>query len=132
MAYRPLLALLLLAACAAPAAAASPCAAEYRQFCREVDPGQGRLKKCLQEHEDELGPSCKAQVQADRKADSAAKPKSATAGFHAVCDDDIKTLCPDLAGAELARCMNENRASFSDDCKAFLDRLKKQRRKTRQ
>lgn len=133
MDHRPLLSLLLLAACAAPAAAAGPCAKEYRQFCREVDPGQGRLKRCLQEHEDELGPACKGQVAADRAADEAgSKHKSAKAGFHEYCDDDIKTLCPDLKGSQLAQCMNENRASFSDDCKEFLDKLKKQRRKARQ
>lgn len=133
MPRRALLAALLLAACAAPAAAASPCAKEYRRFCRDVEPGQGRLKKCLREHEDELGPACKGEVEADRAADeAAAKPKSAKAGFHEVCDDDIHTLCPDLKGAELSRCMVENRESFSDDCRQFLDRLKKQRRKARQ
>jgi hypothetical protein len=133
MAHRPLLAALLLAACPAPVRAAGPCGQALQKFCGDLDPGQGRIKKCLQDHEAELPPACKARVAADRAADEGgAKRKSAAAGFHEVCDDDIQTLCPDLKGAELARCMNENRASFSDDCKAFLERLKKRRRKARQ
>ena len=35
-----------------------PCTAEMRTFCAGVQPGQGRIVKCLRQHEAQLSPAC--------------------------------------------------------------------------
>jgi len=34
------------------------CSGDIAQFCKEVQPGEGRIIKCLKEREKELSPSC--------------------------------------------------------------------------
>ena len=54
-------------ALAAPAFSAEkgkgPCAADAAKFCKDVKPGEGRVKACLKEHEKDLSQACR-----DRKA----------------------------------------------------------------
>lgn len=48
-------------ALAAPSAAApkGPCAEDTAKFCKDIKPGEGRVKACLKEHEKELSQACK-------------------------------------------------------------------------
>jgi Na+-transporting NADH:ubiquinone oxidoreductase subunit NqrF len=39
------------------------CSTDISQFCREVQPGGGRIIKCLREHDKELSPSCSAELE---------------------------------------------------------------------
>jgi Cysteine rich repeat len=39
------------------------CAGDIAQFCKEVQPGGGRIVKCLKEHDKELSSSCKAKLE---------------------------------------------------------------------
>src|SRR5215813_7368915 len=59
------------AAPAAPAAAAaapvgvkadSPCKQDVEAFCSDIQPGGGRLSKCLQEHESQLSNNCRTRI----------------------------------------------------------------------
>ena len=43
------------------------CRADAERFCRGVQPGHGRIMRCLQEHEPELSPACQAQFAAGRE-----------------------------------------------------------------
>lgn len=36
------------------------CGADYTRFCTSVRPGGGRILQCLEAHEGELAPSCRA------------------------------------------------------------------------
>ena len=40
-------------------AAARACRPDIRQFCRDVPPGQGRIKACMKDHIAELSEPCK-------------------------------------------------------------------------
>ena len=40
----------------------SPCKEDVQAFCAEVQPGTGRLYRCLWEHEGELSVSCRARL----------------------------------------------------------------------
>jgi hypothetical protein len=42
------------------------CEADAQKFCKDVKSGQGRIVKCLREHEKELSADCKAKM-AERK-----------------------------------------------------------------
>jgi hypothetical protein len=39
------------------------CSGDIAQFCKEVQPGGGRILKCLREHDKELSPSCSAKLE---------------------------------------------------------------------
>lgn len=45
---------------AAAKAGENPCKADIEKFCKDVQPGEGRIVKCLKEHEAELSVECKA------------------------------------------------------------------------
>jgi hypothetical protein len=38
------------------------CEADAQKFCKDVKPGQGRIVKCLKEHEKDLSPECRAKM----------------------------------------------------------------------
>jgi hypothetical protein len=38
------------------------CADDVQKHCKGVKPGQGRIVKCLKEHEKDLSPECKAKL----------------------------------------------------------------------
>ena len=39
------------------------CAGDIAQFCKEIQPGGGRIIKCLRERDKELSPSCSAKLE---------------------------------------------------------------------
>jgi hypothetical protein len=39
------------------------CAGDIAQFCKEIQPGGGRIIKCLKERDKELSPSCSAKLE---------------------------------------------------------------------
>jgi len=39
------------------------CAGDIAQFCKDVQPGEGRIVKCLRERDKELSPSCSTKLQ---------------------------------------------------------------------
>jgi len=39
------------------------CSGDIAQFCKEVQPGEGRIIKCLREREKELSPPCRAKFE---------------------------------------------------------------------
>jgi len=43
------------------------CEADAQKFCKDVKPGQGRIVKCLREHEKALSPECKAKMTEPKK-----------------------------------------------------------------
>jgi len=43
------------------------CEADARKFCKDVKPGEGRIVKCLKEHEKDLSPDCKAQMSGPKR-----------------------------------------------------------------
>ena len=40
-----------------------PCKADREKLCKDVQPGQGAIARCLKEHESELSEACKAAMQ---------------------------------------------------------------------
>ena len=39
------------------------CSGDIAQFCKDIQPGGGRIIKCLREHDKELSPSCTAKLE---------------------------------------------------------------------
>ncbi len=112
------------AAAAAPAAAASgaapvgirpdsPCKQDIETLCPNIEPGMGRIYKCLGEKESELSNSCKARLAELR----------ATGGE---CKADIEKFCASVphTRGKLAECLSAHHDELSEGCKTLSVRAK--------
>jgi Golgi apparatus protein 1 len=91
-------------------AADHPCRADVERFCAGVQPGQGRIVECLQQHESDLSAACK------EKRDSF---RERTEEIRAACEGDAKKLCSDVrpGGGRIARCLQQHANELSDACR---------------
>jgi Cysteine rich repeat len=78
------------------------CGADLRQHCANVAPGGGRVLACLQSHEAELKPACKAEL-----------PQLA------LCQQELKRLCGDATPEQSRSCFADKREQFSAACRAM-------------
>ena len=90
------------------------CADDVSKFCKDVQPGQGRIIKCMKEHESELSPGCKAQL---------AQVKEKVQEAREACEDDIFQFCGDVkpGGGRIVRCLKEHENELSPKCKAKME-----------
>ena len=81
---------------------AGPCKDDIAKFCQGVQPGEGRITKCLQQNESQLSASCRE---------------------HTACLDDIEKFCAGIApgGGKIMKCLKQNENSLSSQCKAQLE-----------
>lgn len=115
-------------------AAAGPggaCKEDREKFCKDVQPGQGRIVKCLAEHKAELSQAC---------ANMGAQMKASREKVHEACGDEIQQYCGDKAGDRqgMKNCLklklkaaNNGDGQISDACKSALQDVKHQRQEQR-
>ncbi|MCX5849706.1 MAG: cysteine rich repeat-containing protein [Deltaproteobacteria bacterium] len=89
------------------------CRADIEKFCKDVQPGQGRLVQCVKQHEAELSPACKEQIDVD---------KEKARDFIKACKPDAEKLCKGVAlgKGRIYRCLKANEAQLSPDCKTHF------------
>lgn len=107
--------LVLFAAAILPAEAKEDvCKADAEKFCKGIEPGEGRILKCLNEHESELSPACRETV--------SSWMQKVSEGGEAVlpaCKPDAARLCQGVAPGQgrIATCLKEHEAELSQECK---------------
>lgn len=69
------------------------CSEEIAIFCKDVQPGKGRVFKCLQEKigQTEFGSSCKAQV--EERGRSMQEDYRLDFGVSTACEGDVDNVC---------------------------------------
>ena len=97
---------------------AKPCADDIAKLCKDVQPGGGRIAKCLKEHEGELSGACRGHQAEVRK-----QVKEA---FQA-CQDDVSQWCTDVkpGGGRIVACLKGHEAELSAECREKLSQRKK-------
>jgi len=92
-----------------------PCKDDIEKFCKDVKPGQGRILKCIKEHEKELSQVCKDHV-------SAAREKAQ--GFMQACKGDIGKYCQDIkpGRGRIINCLRQHESELSADCKVIMQK----------
>lgn len=97
----------------------SACTADMQKFCANIEPGAGRVSKCLGEHSQELSAGCRDQIK---------KATTASERFQQVCGEDSKKHCSSVSpgGGRVIQCLGKNAESLSAACKDALAALKKQ------
>jgi len=106
---------LALAAAAAQGQGQGPCADDAAKFCRDVQPGGGRIMKCMKEHEHDLSPACKERV---------AEMKKGLREFSEACQDDALKFCKDIkpGGGRIINCLKDHENELSPECKARMEK----------
>lgn len=88
-----------------------PCTADAERLCREVEPGGGRVEKCLRAHRGELSDACK---------DHILRTRAEGQERYRACVNDIGKFCKGVerGGGRLKRCLQEHEKHLSTACKA--------------
>lgn len=94
---------------------AEKCKGDVQKFCKDIKPGQGKLYRCLHEHEAKLSAGCKAWY-----ADSHQKLKNWSQNVATACSGDLDTHCKDVkpGGGRLVKCLHDHEEDLSGSCKA--------------
>ena len=105
-------ALMLLASATAMAQlgeARHACAADIKQLCAEVKPGENRLKTCIKEHFGQLSASCQTAL-----LSNVTITKS--------CKADADRRCPGIqpGGGRIQTCMKDHFTELTEPCKEAL------------
>ena len=90
-------------------AARQACAADIKQLCAEVKPGESRLKACIKEHFGQLSAPCQTAL-----LSNVTITKS--------CKTDADQKCPGIepGGGRIQACMKDHFTELSDRCKDAL------------
>jgi hypothetical protein len=85
---------------------AEVCKPDAEKLCKGVQPGQGRVARCLAEHKDQLSAGCREKI--------------VRAESRHPCMKDVGTLCKGVQPGEgrIAQCLKQHEAELSAECKA--------------
>jgi len=97
------------------------CKEDVEKFCKDVQPGQGRLGKCLHEHEAELSEECKAAVAKARE--HAQRMRERAQAIIEACRDDMKKFCEGVqpGHGRIVHCLKQNQAGLSEGCRNAME-----------
>jgi hypothetical protein len=86
--------------------AGRPCAGDIKTLCAGIQPGEGRIKACIESHLTGLSPTCE-----DRVLTVAVTGK--------VCKTDVAKLCAGIVPGTggIRACIKSHMAEVSDSCR---------------
>eukprot|EP00879_Flechtneria_rotunda_P008992 GHRR01009415.1.p1 GENE.GHRR01009415.1~~GHRR01009415.1.p1 ORF type:complete len:539 (+),score=221.10 GHRR01009415.1:802-2418(+) len=101
---------------------AEACRADVDKFCAKVEPGQGRVHKCLREVSKQLSPTCRLEEM--RMEEKEADNVQFSISLLRACSGEKGLFCHDVqpGSARVFRCLVENMASadFGDSCRSVI------------
>jgi cysteine rich repeat protein len=85
------------------------CRAELQQHCAEVEPGDGRLRACVEEHFSAFSETCKQAL-------------LSSVALVRACKADVQRTCPDVqpGGGRIQVCMKDHFTEYSKRCKQAI------------
>jgi hypothetical protein len=100
---------------------AGPCQADLEKFCKDVQPGEGRILACMKSHETDVSPKCAKHM----KAVEAQVKHVAEA-----CKPDVEKFCFDtpVGKGGVVGCLKQHADELSPDCKTAIAKAKAQKK----
>ncbi len=101
------------------------CASDVEKFCKDTQPGEGRIVECLKSHDAELSAECKASWAAKK-----VEMKQVVKEIHAACEEDQKKFCADVEKGKrrIMKCLKSHKAELSEACKTEIAKGGKNKR----
>ncbi len=89
------------------------CRADAEKLCKDVQPGDGRLARCLKQREASVSPACK---------DAMAQARQKMQALREACRGDAKQYCRSVkhAHGRMLTCLKQNEAKLSEGCRAAM------------
>ncbi|AFY01401.1 cysteine rich repeat-containing protein [Bdellovibrio bacteriovorus] len=100
------------------------CAKDRETLCGTIQPGEGRVLKCMMENTDKLSADCKAKY--EKMKDHAGEMKDA-------CHEDYEKFCANVPAGKgrKIKCMMDRKDELTADCRAQMDNAKDAHKKMR-
>jgi hypothetical protein len=91
-----------------------PCADDLAKYCKDVQPGEGRILECLKTNKTSLSTKCSAYLQ---RVVQVAKD---------ACKPDVERFCMDapMGKGGLAKCLKKHEADLTPQCKEVIAKAK--------
>lgn len=95
-----------------------PCAKDRETLCGNIEPGEGRIMKCMQDNKDKASAECKAHMKE--------KMNAHFKGVKEACHGDAEKFCADVKHGEgrMMKCMKEHHNELSNGCKQEVENMK--------
>lgn len=100
--------------------AQAACKDDIDKFCKDINPGQGRVAECLKGHQDELSESCRGMAgSVDAGVRTIMERQESVGKVRKACKDELEKFCSDLkpGGGGISACLGNHEADLSDACK---------------
>jgi len=92
------------------------CEEDTRKFCAGVEPGGGRIARCLQQHRADLSEACRNEGR--KLGEDEKQHRALLQDVQQSCRDDAQKLCPGVkpGGGRIARCLRSHNSELSQAC----------------
>jgi hypothetical protein len=92
-----------------------PCAPDAKKFCGNVQPGGGRIAKCMKSHEAELSPACRSEMKRAEERIEQVKEE---------CGADAKKFCQGIKPGQgrILACLKSHQSELAPACAAEFQR----------
>ena len=96
---------------------ARACAEDYRNFCDGVQPGEGRIMNCFNQHRDELSVGCRTAF--------TNVIQTFVRQFVASCQLDVENNCQGVEPGQgrILRCLKNHDEEISQGCADLIERM---------
>jgi len=93
--------------------AAGPCHEDLKQYCGNLERGDGRIRQCIEENRAKFSPACQQDMTA--RHESAGQKRQA-------CEPDVQRLCPgvEAGGGRIMACLKKHETELSPACRDAL------------
>lgn len=104
------------------------CMADAEKLCKGVEKGEGRVMKCLKEHQGEVSSACKENLGKMKEKRSEMKEKMGE--MKEACQGDKEKLCKDVkpGGGAILKCLKEHEGDLSSACKQTMSQAKERKK----
>jgi soluble cytochrome b562 len=100
------------------------CKADVEKLCKDVQPGEGRLLTCLEEHKAKVSPKCQSNLK---------QVKQALKQVSDACEPDIERFCFNVPMGKggIAKCLKQHSADLTPGCKDAVAKVKAEAQKAK-